>query len=224
MKPFPRFVATICRLGLEVLCRIEKQELVKVPATGPLIAYANHIGMVEVPIVFTELLPRPVTGIAKIESWDNWFLNWIFTMWDAIPIRRGEADMEAMHSMLGVLEKGHILGMAPEGTRTKTGGLQRAHPGVVILALKSGAPLMPIAHWGGENFSSNLKHLKRTVFHIRCGRKFYLNPRGERVSKEVRQQMVYEMMFQMAILLPPDYRGEYSDLKNSTEKYLQFEE
>ncbi len=222
MKLFPRFVATVCRLGLEAMCRIDNQELVKVPTSGPLIVYVNHTGSVEVPIIFTELLPRPVTGIAKIESWDNWFLNWIFTIWNAIPIRRGEADMEAMHSMLDALGKGYILGLSPEGTRNKTGALLRAHPGVVILALRSGAPLMAVAHWGGENFKSNLKHLRRTDFHIRCGRIFYLDPHGERVSREVRQQMVNEMMYQLAMLLPPEYRGAYSDLENATEKYLRF--
>jgi 1-acyl-sn-glycerol-3-phosphate acyltransferase len=222
MKLFPRFVANVCRLGLEAMCRIEKQELVKVPPKGPLIAYANHIGMVEVPILFTELLPRPVTGIAKIESWDNWFLNWIFNLWEAIPIRRGEADMEAMHSMLEALEKGYILGLSPEGTRSKDHSLLKAHPGVVVLALKSGAPIMPIAHWGGENFSQNLKHLKRTDFHIRCGRSFYLDSQGQRVTKEIRQQMVDELMYQIAALMPPEYRGVYSDLDHSTEQYLRF--
>jgi 1-acyl-sn-glycerol-3-phosphate acyltransferase len=222
MKLIPRIVATGCRLGLEVLCRIDKQDLIKVPAEGPLLFYANHTGQVEVPILFTQLLPRPLTGIAKIESWDNWFLSWIFTMWNAIPIRRGEADMEAMHSMLAALEKGDILGLSPEGTRNKTGALLRAHPGVVIIALRSKAPIMPIAHWGGENFVFNLKRLKRTDFHIRCGRRFYLDPQGERVTKEVRQQMVDEMMYQLAMLLPAEYRGAYSDLENSTEKYLRF--
>jgi 1-acyl-sn-glycerol-3-phosphate acyltransferase len=222
MKPFPRFIATCCRLGLEIMCRIDKQELDKVPAIGPLIAYANHIGMVEVPILFTELLPRPVTGIAKIESWDNWFLNWIFNLWDAIPIRRGEADMEAMRQMLEALEKGYIVGLSPEGTRSKTSSLQRAFPGVVILALKSGSPIIPIAHWGGENFRNNLKHLKRTDFHIRCGRMVFLDAHGGRVTKEIRQQMVDELMYQIAMLLPSEYRGAYSNLENATEKYLRF--
>ena len=222
MKLFPQFIATICRLGLEVMCRIEKLELVKVPAKGPLIVYANHIGMVEVPILFTELLPRPVTGVSKIESWDNWFLNWIFNMWNIIPIRRGEADMEAMHRMLEALEEGYVLGMSPEGTRSKEHSLLRAHPGVVVLALKSGAPILPIAHWGGEDFSSNLKRFKRTDFHIRCGRMLYLDSHGERVTKEIRQQMVDELMDQLASLLPPEYRGDYSDVEHATEKYLRF--
>jgi 1-acyl-sn-glycerol-3-phosphate acyltransferase len=222
MKLFPRFVAAVCRLGLEAMCRIEKQALTKVPFNGPIIAYANHIGMVEVPILFTELLPRPVTGVAKIESWDNWFLNWIFKMWEIIPIRRGEADMEAMHKMLNALKKGYVLGLSPEGTRSQSHALLRAHPGVVVLALKSGSPIIPIAHWGGENFSHNLKHFKRTDFHIRCGRMIYLDAKGQKVTKEVRQQMVDELMYQIASLLPKEYRGAYSDLENATEQYLRF--
>ena len=215
-------IATGLRLGLEVLCRIDKQELQKVPGKGPLIIISNHTGMVEVPIVFSELMPRPVIGLAKIESWDNWFLRIVFDLFHIIPIKRGEADMEAIHAMMNVLDKGYLLGMSPEGTRNRTGALLKAHPGVVILALKSNSPLIPVAHWGGEKFRANLKRLKRTDFHIRCGRIFYLDAGGEKITREVRQQMVDEIMYQLARLLPFEYRGAYSDLENATEKYLRF--
>jgi 1-acyl-sn-glycerol-3-phosphate acyltransferase len=222
MKIIRRIIATGLRLGLEILCKIEKRELMKVPGKGPLIIFSNHTGMVEVPILFSELLPRPVIGVAKIESWDNWFLRPLFDLFHIIPIKRGEADMEAMHSMIKVLDEGYLLGMSPEGTRNKTGALLKAYPGVVILALKSNSPLMPVAHWGGENFRINLKQLKRTEFHIRCGKIFYLDTRGKKVTKEIRQQMVDEMMYQLAMLLPPQYRGAYSDLENVTTKFLRF--
>src|SRR5574342_641780 len=110
MGPMGIFAATVTRLGLEIMCRIDKSELRKFPPRGPLIAYSNHIGSVEVPIMFTELQPRPVTGLAKVESWDHWFLRWIFNIWEVIPLRRGEADMAAMRKALEALEKGYILG------------------------------------------------------------------------------------------------------------------
>ena len=100
----------------------------------------------------------------------------------------------------------------------------RAHGGVAMLALKSGAPLIPVAHWGGENFGRNVKKFKRTDFNIRVGRQFYLDDHGQRVSKEIRQQMADEMMYQLAKLLPEEYRGEYSDIENATETYLRFVE
>ena len=113
-----------------------------------------------------------------------------------------------------------ILVIAPEGTRNKTGKLLRAQPGIITLALRTGAPLLPVAHWGGENFLANLKRLKRTDFHIRVGEPFKLDPGNERVTKEVRQQMVDEMMYRLAAMLPENYRGAYADLENATEKYI----
>lgn len=212
---------SLARTGLEIMCRIDKADLCKIPDRGPLIVYSNHTGQVEVPLLFSQLQPRPVTGLAKIETWDGWFLRWIFDLWGAIPIRRGEADMHAMRRALTALEQGYILGIAPEGTRSKTGALIRAHPGIVTLALRSNAPLLPLAHWGGERFLPNLKRLKRTDFHIRVGEPFTLDPGGEKVTKDIRQQMVDEMMYKLAALLPERYRGEYADLSKATTNFLK---
>ncbi len=222
MNPLRWFVTFACKRGLEVMCRIHKENWDSIPAGGPLITYANHTGMVEAPLIFTQLMPRPATALAKIETWDNWFLGWVFTLWEIIPIRRGEADMEALRAALEALKQGKFLGMSPEGTRNRTGRLLRAHGGAALLALKSGSPLLPIAHWGGENFLVNLKRLKRTDFYIRVGKPFVLEAGGERVTKEIRQQMADEMMYQLAKLLPEYYRGEYADLEKATEKYIRF--
>jgi 1-acyl-sn-glycerol-3-phosphate acyltransferase len=211
----------LARIGLEIMCRIDKADLRKIPDRGPLIVYSNHTGQVEVPLLFSQLQPRPATGLAKIETWDGWFLRWIFDLWGAIPLRRGEADMYAMRRALSALEQGYILGIAPEGTRSKTGALIRAHPGIVTLALRSNAPLLPLAHWGGEGFLPNLKRLKRTDFHIRVGEPFTLDPGGEKVTRETRQQMVDEMMYKLAALLPEQYRGEYADLSKATTHFLK---
>jgi 1-acyl-sn-glycerol-3-phosphate acyltransferase len=221
MGPFGPFLGAACRLGLEAMCRVDKSELHKVPRNGPLIAYSNHTGSIEVPILFTELLPRPVTGIAKIETWDGWFLRFVFNQWNVIPIHRGEADMAAMRKSLDALEKGFILGIAPEGTRNKTGAMIKAQPGIVTLALHSKAPLLPMGNWGGESFLRNLKSLKRTDFAIRIGEPFRVNPRGERMTGELRQKIADEMMYKVAALLPERYRGVYSDLENATERYLE---
>jgi 1-acyl-sn-glycerol-3-phosphate acyltransferase len=224
MNPLRWFITYGCKLGLEIMCRIRKENWDSIPRKGPLITYANHTGMVEAPLIYTQLMPRPATALAKIETWDNWFLGWVFTLWEIIPIRRGEADMDALRAALDALKQGKFLGMSPEGTRNRTGQLLRAHGGVALLALKSGAPLLPIAHWGGENFLANMKRLKRTDFYIRVGKPFVLDAGGERVTKEIRQQMADEMMYQLAKLLPEYYRGEYSDLENATEKYIRFTE
>lgn len=222
-SPIRWFVFTVIKIGLSLLCRVDAPDLNKVPARGPLIVISNHTGSLEVPILFAWLQPRPVTGWAKIETWDNPFMAWLFDLWGAVPVRRGEADMSALRAALDKLQQGYIFGVAPEGTRNKTGKLLRAHPGTVTLAFRSNAPILPIAHWGGEKFLPNLKRLRRTTFSMRVGRPFTIDANGERITREQRQQVVDEMMYQLAALLPEEYRGEYSDMSKATTHYLKFE-
>ncbi len=210
----------IIRVYTRITCRIDAPDLDKFPMHGPVIAIANHTGQIEVPMLFAHLQPRKLTGWAKIEAWDNWFLYWVFGVWGAIPVRRGAADMNALKLALKALEEGKIFGLAPEGTRNKTGKLIRAMPGTVIIALHSGAPIIPIAHWGGEVYLKNLKRLKRTDFHIRIGKPFTINVHGLKVTGEIRQEIVDDMMYELAKLLPEEYRGVYSDLSKATGKYI----
>ena len=210
----------IIRVYTRVTCRLDMPDFQKVPMHGPLIAISNHTGQIEVPLIFAHLQPRKLTGWAKVESWDNKFLNWVFGVWGMIPVRRGEADMHALKAALRALEKGLIFGITPEGTRNYNGILRRGLPGAVTIALHTGAPILPIAHWGGEIFMKNLKHLKRTDFHIRLGEPFKINTQGIKVTSEIRQQIVDEMMYRLAKLLPEEYRGEYRDMSKSVEKFL----
>jgi len=216
------FLNALVRVYMRVTCRLDISELDKVPQHGPLIAYSNHTGQIEVPMMFAHLQPRRVTGFAKAETWDNWFLNWVFDVWGAIPLRRGEADMSAMRAALTALDNSFIIGIAPEGTRNQTGRLLKAHPGVVMLAIRSGAPLLPVAHWGGEKFIHNLKRFRRTDFHIRVGEPFRLKTEGLKITSQIRQEIVDQMMYRLAELLPEEYRGAYSDLQNSTETFIDF--
>jgi 1-acyl-sn-glycerol-3-phosphate acyltransferase len=223
MKSISRwFMNTVIRLGTDILCRIDKRDFPKVPPRGPLILVTNHIGSLEVPLMFAQLQPRKVIGLAKIETWDSKFMGWLFDLWDAIPVRRGEADLDAIRACLEVLKSGDILVIAPEGTRSYHGRLLRGQPGIAMIALHSGAPILPLVHWGAEGFAANLKRLKRTDFHIRVGEPFYLDAHGEKVNGEIRQAMADEIMSQIAIQMPEEYNGEYADCDPPPQKYLRF--
>jgi 1-acyl-sn-glycerol-3-phosphate acyltransferase len=215
------FMNTIIRVGTDILCRIDKRDFPKVPAGGPLILVTNHINSLEVPLLFTHLQPRRMIGLAKIETWDSKFMGWLFNLWEVIPIRRGEADLEALRRCLDVLKAGDILAIAPEGTRSYHGRLLRGQPGTVMIALRSGAPILPIAHWGGENFKANLGKLKRTDFHVRVGRRFLVGTEGKKVTSETRQEIADEIMGQIAALMPEEYHGEYAG-KIGESKYLKW--
>ncbi|MCQ3936588.1 MAG: 1-acyl-sn-glycerol-3-phosphate acyltransferase [Chloroflexi bacterium] len=213
-------ITSILRVYFRLTIRMDADELKKVPMQGPLIVISNHTGQIEVPVLATLLQPRKISGWGKAEAFDNLFLRWVFGAWDIIPVRRGEADMKALKDALRALENGYIFGIAPEGTRNKTGRLLRAHPGAVILALRSGAPILPVAHWGGEVFLKNLKRFKRTDFHVRVGEPFRLKVEGLKVTAEMRQEIVDEMMVRIASMLPEEYRGEYSDINKYSQKFL----
>jgi len=206
-----------------LLCRIDDAQLARVPERGPLIIAINHVNFLEPPIFYTHLHPRPLTGFVKAENLEHPFFGpLLLGLWGGIPIRRGEADMAAFRQALAALEEGRILAMAPEGTRSGDGHLQRGRPGIALLALRSGAPVLPIVCHGGESFWDNLPRLRRTDFRIVVGQPFYLDAGGVKVTRQVRQQMADEVMCQMAALLPPAYRGVYSDLAAATETYLRF--
>jgi 1-acyl-sn-glycerol-3-phosphate acyltransferase len=206
-----------------LLCRIDGAQLAWVPDQGPLLVVTNHVNILEIPIIYTHLQPRPVTGFVAAYRWDSPWLRWLLDMCGAIPLRRGEADVAALRSGIELLKAGYIVIISPEGTRSGHGRLQRAHPGVVLLALHSGAPLLPVVFYGSERYQDNLRRLRRTDFHIVVGKPFYLDAGGVKVTRQVRRQMIDEVMYQMSALLPPAYRGVYSDLDAATGTYLTFQ-
>jgi 1-acyl-sn-glycerol-3-phosphate acyltransferase len=223
MTRFSRwFVISIIKILFPLFIRIERSDLAKVPSTGPLILAINHINSLEVPLLLAYLQPRQMVALAKIETWDNKVMGWLFDLWNSIPIRRGEVDLDAVRRCLAVLAARNILVIAPEGTRSYDGKLLQGQPGVVLVALRSGAPILPVVHWGGEDFPQNIKHLKRTNFQVRVGKPFTLDARGEKLKGPIRQEMVDEIMCELAKLMPEEYRGQYANCAKSPQKYLRY--
>jgi 1-acyl-sn-glycerol-3-phosphate acyltransferase len=206
-----------------LLARIDDAELDRVPAHGPLIVYTNHVNLLEIPIIYTHLQPRRVHGMLLAERWKIPVINWALDVSETIPLHRGEADIPAIKQGLFLLNERETLVIAPEGTRSHDGRLGEAHPGVVLLALHSHASLIPVAYFGAEKWKEALRRLRRVDFHLRVGRPFHLESGGEKVTGRVRRQMVDEMMFQLAELLPERYRGVYSDQTQASTRYLVFE-
>lgn len=214
-----RCIVALAKRLTGLLCRVYPAPLSEVPSTGPLIIVTNHVNILEIPIIYAYLQPRPVTGLVLAERWHNPFFRWLLDTVDAIPIRR-EADVTALRRALEALKAGRIVIIAPEGTRSGDGRLLRGHPGIVLLALRSGAPILPVVYHGSENYRRELRCLRRAPFHITVGRPFHLDPAGAKVNRQVRRLMVDEIMYQLAALLPPGYRGAYADLEHGTRRFL----
>jgi 1-acyl-sn-glycerol-3-phosphate acyltransferase len=207
---------------LRMICRVEDSELAKVPPRGPLIIIANHVNFLDAPMMYTHLQPRPVTGFAKIETWENPLTRVLFDLWEAIPISRGEVDREAFRQAARAFKDNKIVCVAPEGTRSGDGRLQRGYPGVVLLAAWNAVPLLPVVYYGHEGIWENLKHFKRSDYHMRVGNPFTININRQKLTKDLRLKIADEIMYQIAALLPPVYRGRYSNLDHSSEEHLCF--
>ncbi len=202
--------------------RVDDAQLERIPQKGPLILVGNHVHFVEAPVTYSRMQPRQTTALALADRWDKGWSRWMLDLIGAIPIHRGESDLSAMRKALEMIKAEYIVFIAPEGTRSGDGRLQKGHPGVVLLALRSGAPLLPMVQYGFENCEDNMRRLRRTDFYIAVGKPFHLNTRGSKATRQVRQQMVDEIMYQLAALLPPAYRGVYSDMSAATTEYLDF--
>ena len=206
-----------------LLCRVDDAQLERVPSKGPLILVVNHVNFLEIPLLLSHLSPRPFSALVKADNWEHFWARKFFEFGNSIPIRRGAIDFEAFHLAKAALKNERVVIIAPEGTRSNDGCLQKGRTGIVLLALRSGAPMQPLVYYGGEKFRENVKHLRRTDFHIVTGSPFKLNPERAGLEHNLREKITTEIMYQLAALLPPAYRGVYSDLSQASEEYLLFD-
>ena len=106
------------------------------------------------------------------------------------------------------------MGIAPEGTRSHSGGLLPAKAGVAFIVDKAGAPVIPVGVFGTENAIHSLLRLRRPVIHLNFGQAFNLSPLERSDREASMQRNTDEIMRQIASLLPPSYRGVYANAKN----------
>jgi 1-acyl-sn-glycerol-3-phosphate acyltransferase len=219
------FVAGFLRCLTALMFRVDARELAKVPVQGPLILISNHVHIPEIPTLYTRLLPRRVRGMVLAEHVVNKqkLVGRILNLFGSIPVHRGEPSLASLRLGLQTLSDGNILLLDPEGTRSHNGCLQKGQPGAVLLALHSGAPLLPVVHFGSENYLSNLRRLRRTDLTFVVGKPFRLKTTNKPVTGELRQQITDQVMYQMARLLPPQYRGVYANLEAARHDHLIFE-
>ena len=204
-----RLINWFLRIVFRAVCRIDSEEIKKIPANGPLIVVGNHINFLEAPVLLPHVDNPAVIGVAKKESWGNPLLKFLFDHWGVIPIDRDAVDREAFRRSLAALNQGKILVIFPEGTRSKDGQLLPGKPGVVTIVMRSGVSILPVGFHGYENFWKNLKRLRATDFHITLGTPFHIHLNGEAPSRDVRQAVTDEIMYKIAELLPERYRGYY---------------
>ena len=207
---FQRFAKAVLRIIFKLLLRFRVTGIENVPASGRLIVIMNHISFLD-PILVTATLPRDIAIMSKIENLEMPVLGKIIQWYGSFPVRRGELDLGAVRMSLEVLESECALLLAPEGTRSKNAKLQPAYDGMALVATRAGAPVLPVAISGAEDFASNLKGLRRTPVTLAIGEPFVFLTGDGRVSRIELRQMTQVAMRRIATLLPDSYRGQYAD-------------
>lgn len=135
---FPLF-----RLLARVLGRLRSSGEGNVPAAGPVIYCPNHLSDADPPTVFVTL-PRRAWFLGKSELFEAPVVGWLFAHFRGIPIKRDSADRAALRRAEAVLMRGEPLVIFPEGRCSQDGCLQRIQPGAALLAVRTGAPIIPI--------------------------------------------------------------------------------
>ena len=210
---FQRAVALLVRLSLSAVARIRVEGLEHVPRGGPLIVVANHVSNADPPLVGAFLLPalgRPLHWLAK-EPLFRGPVGAFLRAQRVYPVRAGGSDVDAYRTARGVLERGGVMIIFPEGTRSPDGRLSEARPGVALLAWRTGVPVLPVGVVGAQRFLSRGARLPRfgAPLAVRVGPPFLVELDRSLPRRKAVARATDALMGRIAALLPPEQRGRY---------------
>jgi 1-acyl-sn-glycerol-3-phosphate acyltransferase len=203
----------LIRLLFNLIARVDVKGYENLPKEGSFVIATNHLGMVDVPIAYYALDYWDMFVLIA-DKWQKVGLfNWVGKYFNFIFIDRYNADIKALRKVISLMEQDNILVIAPEGTRSRTGALIEARPGVSYLATKLNRPIVPVAITGTEDKAllGNLKKLRRAHITLTAGPAFILPPLPRENRDETLKRYTDEIMCRIAALLPEKYRGVYAD-------------
>ncbi|MBV6393043.1 MAG: Bifunctional protein Aas [Anaerolineales bacterium] len=204
---FRKFSHGLIKFTAWACLRVTREGLENIPREGPLLIVINHLGDADVPALISSLAFTP-DALGKVELYDLPILGKLIDYYGAIWLHRGKPDKRALRAALDGLAEGRRIVIAPEGRYSLTGALEEGAGGAAFLAIKSGAPILPVAVSGTENDNvyGHLKRFKRAQVHVRVGKTFGLSEQAS-ARKEAMDGGTKRIMAEIRSLLPERYRG-----------------
>ena len=218
ISPWMSVMAAGFRAWLATVTRVRVEGAIdEIPREGPVIIASNHASNLDVPVLGSSLMPRigrrfQWLGKRELFAWP--VVGVVARHGGVHPVDRSTADVEAYRLAKRILDEGHVLFVFPEGTRSHDGGLQAARDGVAVLALRTGAPIVPVGIAGSYARWPRGQKLPHPGGHVtvRVGSPFRLTDlippeTDKRAAKGLATTI---LMRRIADLLPPGQRGVYA--------------
>jgi 1-acyl-sn-glycerol-3-phosphate acyltransferase len=208
-----RLLRFLIRILLKLVARFEIHGKENVPLTGGMILASNHIGILDIIMVYFAI-DRTDLFIPVAEKWEKiGWIRWLGNQLNFLFVDRFNPDLKALRKMMALMEEGKCLVIAPEGTRSRTGGLIEGKPGVAYLAARSGFPVVPVAITGTEDkvILGNVKRLRKSAITLTGGKPFIVPPLSKEDRDAALKNYTDDVMCHIAALLPERYRGVYED-------------
>ena len=194
-KLFYSFFKIILTPIFKLFYPLEVKGLENLPGEGGVILASNHSSYFD-PIHLGLAVPRNIRWIAKKSFFDVWWLGWFFKVTGCLPVNSEKANVETIKGALLVLREGEMLGIFPEGSRSRSGKLMSGELGVALLALRSGAPVVPVAIDGAfEAYPPDAKFPKPRRIKLRFGQPLVFSAvkRGK-TDKEILKAVTEKVM------------------------------
>lgn len=208
-KPFLQLIRWLAK----TLTKFEVVNGERIPDEGGLLLTTNHLSRLDTPLLMSITHRNDLVAIVARKYKDKpifkWILEKIGTM---VWMDRTRIDFAAVREALNFLRHGAVVGIAPEGTRSRDGcGLLPGKQGAALIAARASVPILPAGIIGSQQIKAGWLHFRRPKVTVRVGVPYYLPEMDQEDRQGWLTRSTDEIMCRIAVLLPPEYRGAYAD-------------
>ena len=193
--------------------KVSIEGLEHVPERGAAVIAGNHLSFID-SFVLALALPRPLYYLGKSDYWESARTRWLVAGAGVVPVYRdgGDRGEGSLRAGVQLLQRGDLLGIYPEGTRSPDGRLYRGKTGPVRMALEAGAPVVPFGIIGSDvAMPQDRKVVRRAPITLRFGRPIDLSRyRDRRTDPLVLRSATDELMYEIMLLSGQEYVDEYA--------------